>query len=182
VAQDTRTRLINAAAKLLDRGGPAEVKLREVGKLAGVSHNAPYKHFTDKEELLAAIAAEELRNQSRLMQRLVGAQKPIEALRALGRAYAAWARAKPSRFKLSFGAWNKGSDELRAAASESRSHLVAIVKAAQARAELPPGDAERLAALMPRAPSGNRDLQTKPCHRAGARRDRSRRVHPGSRM
>jgi AcrR family transcriptional regulator len=132
----------------LDRGGPAEVKLREVGRLAGVSHNAPYKHFADKEDLLAAIAADELRSQSRLMQRLVGSQKPIEALRALGRAYVAWARAKPARFKLSFGAWNTGSNELRAAAAESRSHLVEIVKAAQARGELPQTDAERLAALM----------------------------------
>jgi AcrR family transcriptional regulator len=148
VTSDTRARLIIAAAELLDRGGPAEVRLREVGKLAGVSHNAPYKHFADKEELLAAVAAEELRNQSQLMGRLAGTQKPIDALRALGRAYVAWARAKPARFKLSFGAWNNGSSELREAASESRTHLVSIVKAAQARSELPQADAERLAALM----------------------------------
>lgn len=148
MTQDTRARLITAAAGLLDRGGPAEVKLREVGRLAGVSHNAPYKHFADKEELLAAIAAEELRNQSQLMTHLAGAQKPIDALRSLGRAYVGWARAKPARFKLSFGAWTKGSDDLREAAAESRALLVSIVKAAQARSELPQGDADRLAALM----------------------------------
>ena len=69
-------------------------------------------------------------------------------LRALGRAYVGRALAKPARFKLSFGAWNKGSAELREAAAESRLHLVSIVKAAQARSELPQSDAERLAALM----------------------------------
>jgi AcrR family transcriptional regulator len=148
VTRDTRASLITAAATLLDRGGPAEVKLREVGKLAGVSHNAPYKHFADKEELLAAIAAGELRSQSELMRRLVAARTPLDALRALARAYAEWGRNKPARFKLTFGAWNIESNELREAAAESRAVLVSIVEAAQARAELPKGDAERLAALM----------------------------------
>jgi AcrR family transcriptional regulator len=124
------------------------VKLREVGKLAGVSHNAPYKHFADKEELLAAIAAGELRTQSELMRHLVAALKPLDALRALARTYAEWGRSKPARFKLTFGAWNIESNELREAAAESRAVLVSIVEAAQARAELPKGDPERLAALM----------------------------------
>jgi AcrR family transcriptional regulator len=123
------------------------VTLREVGRLAGVSHNAPYKHFVDKEELLAAIAAQELRHQSQLMQRL-DLSDPIAALRALGRAYVSWARAKPARFKLSFGAWKNGSEELRDAATHSRALLVSIVEAAQARRQLPPGNAERLAALF----------------------------------
>jgi AcrR family transcriptional regulator len=148
VTRDTRASLIIAAAMLLDRGGPAEVKLREVGKLAGVSHNAPYKHFSDKEQLLAAIATEELRNQSKLMRRLNVAQKPVDALRTLARAYVGWAKTKPARFKLTFGPWNHESPELREAAAESRTLLVSIVSTAQARFELPQGDPERLAALI----------------------------------
>jgi AcrR family transcriptional regulator len=132
----------------LDRGGPAEVTLREVGRLAGVSHNAPYKHFADKEELLAAIAAKDLRNRCELIESLVSEQKPIDALRKFGHAYVSWARAKPARFRLSFGAWRIGSDELRQAVAASRAQMVWIVKAAQACSELPPGDAERLVALM----------------------------------
>ena len=148
MTRDTRALLIAAAATLLDRGGPAEVKLREVGRLAGVSHNAPYKHFADKEELLAAIAAEELRDQSQLMKALAAAHSPIEALRSLARAYVGRARARPARFKLTFGAWSRTSQELQLAAVESRAVLVSIVEAAQARAELPPGDPDRLAALL----------------------------------
>jgi AcrR family transcriptional regulator len=148
VTRDTRALLIAAAATLLDRGGPAEVKLREVGKLAGVSHNAAYKHFADKEELLAALAAAELRNQSEAMRRLGAADKPLDALRTLARAYVGWARAKPARFKLTFGAWSTESPELREAAAESRTLLMSIVEAAQRRGELPPGNAERLAALL----------------------------------
>jgi AcrR family transcriptional regulator len=140
--------LVGAAAALLDRGGPAEVTLREVGKLAGVSHNAPYKHFADKEELLAAIAAVELRNQSQLMKQLAETRQPIDALKTLAHLYADWARGKPARFRLTFGAWKRESKELREAVEESRTLLVSIVKAAQARLELPRGDPERLAALM----------------------------------
>jgi AcrR family transcriptional regulator len=56
----TRDDLIEVATGLLDRGGVAAVTLREVGRLAGVSHNAPYKHFADKQALLAAVAARDL--------------------------------------------------------------------------------------------------------------------------
>jgi AcrR family transcriptional regulator len=148
VTGGTRSRLIAAASELLDRGGPAEVTLREVGKLAGVSHNAPYKHFADKEALLAVIATEEMRAQAGLMRRLIDEQPPLEALRLLARAYIDRARARPARFKLSFSPWARGSDDLREAANETRALLVSIVEAAQSRAELPAGDPGRLGALM----------------------------------
>lgn len=41
-----------------ERGDTTEVTLREVARRAGVSHNAPYRHFEDKDALLAAIATE----------------------------------------------------------------------------------------------------------------------------
>lgn len=41
-----------------ERGDAGDVTLREVARRAGVSHNAPYRHFADKEALLAAIATE----------------------------------------------------------------------------------------------------------------------------
>ncbi|NUQ86967.1 MAG: helix-turn-helix transcriptional regulator, partial [Glycomyces artemisiae] len=56
----TREALIDVAARLLDEGGTDAVTLRQVGHGAGVSHNAPYKHFAGKEALLAAVAAREL--------------------------------------------------------------------------------------------------------------------------
>ncbi len=57
-AAKTRRALLDAAAELLDLGGPDAVTLREVGARAGVSRNAPYRHFADKEALLTAIAVE----------------------------------------------------------------------------------------------------------------------------
>ena len=60
----TREALLDAATDLLDEGGPVAVTLREVGHRAGLSHNAPYKHFADKNALLAAVAARELTHQT----------------------------------------------------------------------------------------------------------------------
>ena len=56
-AAGTRRALLDAAASLLDAGGPDAVTLREVGARAGVSRGAPYRHFADKESLLTAIAS-----------------------------------------------------------------------------------------------------------------------------
>src|SRR3712207_9402341 len=54
---DTRSALLDAAAGLLEGRGIEAVTLRAVGERAGVSRQAPYKHFADKEALLSVVAA-----------------------------------------------------------------------------------------------------------------------------
>ncbi|MFH8614954.1 TetR/AcrR family transcriptional regulator [Streptomyces sp. NPDC017979] len=54
----TRRALLDAAAELLDLGGPEAVTLREVGARAGVTRGAPYRHFTGKDSLLTAVVTE----------------------------------------------------------------------------------------------------------------------------
>jgi AcrR family transcriptional regulator len=57
-AAGTRRALLDAARELLNEGGPQKVTLREVGARADVSRGAAYRHFADKESLLAAVGAE----------------------------------------------------------------------------------------------------------------------------
>lgn len=153
-----RERLIAAATQLLDQGGPATVTLREVGRLAGVSHNAPYKHFTDKQELLAAVAARELARQSRSGSRAADGQAPDETLRTMMHSYVKWATRYPHRFKLTFGSWSIESSELDGAATAARDALVRTVEEAQRINALPPGDSERVAALILAVAHGSVDL------------------------
>lgn len=156
--KDTRSMLITAAAELLDRGGPASVTLREVGRRAGVSHNAPYKHFESKDNLLAAIAARELEDMSKLMDVSGGGRVTIGAVRKVLHGYIRWARTYPARFHLTFGPLPGADAELKNTAGESRKLLVDLVGAAQ-KAELLPGtNADRMASLLQALAHGAADL------------------------
>jgi AcrR family transcriptional regulator len=96
---DLETALVQSAGNLLEKEGVEALSLREVARRAGVSHNAPYRHFPEREALLAALAAEGF-------EWLGTAQrKAAEAggLRAMGEAYVHFALAHPQRFRLMFG-------------------------------------------------------------------------------
>jgi AcrR family transcriptional regulator len=54
---DLHRAIVNAALKVLSETQSTEFSLRELARRAGVTHNAPYKHFADKRELLAAVSA-----------------------------------------------------------------------------------------------------------------------------
>jgi AcrR family transcriptional regulator len=155
----TRDALIAAATRLLDEGGVQAVTLRAVGHHAGVSHNAPYKHFASKQALLAAIAAAELRRERDALAAIVtGKHSPESVLRAAIHQYVAWARNHPARFKLVFGKWSIDSEELGVAAQAAQTILVGIVAEAQAAGALPAGDPVRLASLLRALAHGAADL------------------------
>src|SRR5277367_4436621 len=58
--EGTRSRLLRVAREIVEKDGLAAVTLRAVGAAAGVSRGAPYRHFNDKSDLLAAVAAQAL--------------------------------------------------------------------------------------------------------------------------
>lgn len=92
---DLRAALLDAADTLLDQGGDGAVSLREVARMAGVSPTAAYRHFADKEALLASLAA---RHFQQFGAALTG--KPLEEM---GQAYIRFALERPGRFRLMFG-------------------------------------------------------------------------------
>lgn len=73
--------------------------MRDLARRAGVSHNAPYRHFPDRESLLARLAAEGFAWLGRAQQ----AARDAGDLRAMGEAYVEFALAHPQRFRLMFG-------------------------------------------------------------------------------
>lgn len=90
---------MRAAGRLLERKGLAALSVRAAARRAGVSHSAPYRHFPDRESLLAALAAEGFRALDRALQE-AGASG---GLRARGEAYVRFALANPQCFRLMFG-------------------------------------------------------------------------------
>ena len=55
---DLKNALIQAGVAILSKEGIEGLSLRKVAQRAGVSHNAPYSHFPDKQSLIAAISTE----------------------------------------------------------------------------------------------------------------------------
>lgn len=100
-AAATRRALLDAAARLLDEGGPNAVTLREVGARAGVSRGAPYGHFADKESLLTAVATESLDRLADEMSSLRGT--PSDRLRGALAALVTVGRRQPHRYRQMFG-------------------------------------------------------------------------------
>lgn len=121
MVSSTRDRLAAAAAALLDRGGPDAVTLREIGRQAGVSHNAPYKHFADKAALLAEIATRHLQSLARQVDRATrDAGSDRDAMEAAALVYVRWAARRPERFKLTFSRLEIDAPDLAAAAIAAR--------------------------------------------------------------
>lgn len=130
---DLRRTLIAVGRALLAEGGPHGVSLREVARAAGVSHNAPYRHFESREALLAAIAADGF---EQLSSRLVAAAGNAEAGRtgrlvAIGRVYVAFAIEVPSLYRLMFSSEisKSGFPALRMAADRAYEQLAAAIPA-----------------------------------------------------
>lgn len=123
---DLRCALLTAAGELLAEGGVVAVSLREVARRAGVSHNAPYRHFPEREALLAALAAEGFAELGRRMAAL-----PVARLEALGQCYVAFALEQPGRFALMFGgvADRQRYPQLQQAAQQLYRQLGASVQA-----------------------------------------------------
>ncbi|WP_066904909.1 TetR/AcrR family transcriptional regulator [Millisia brevis] len=153
MASSTRDALIEAATDLLDEGGPASVTMREVGRRAGVSHNAPYKHFADKEALLACVAARELDRYTALIE------PPTTNVATTFTAYVERALRYPARFRLVFGRWTIEDSELGRAADAASVALLNVVIDAQATGQLPDGDPAALAELLRATAHGAIDLE-----------------------
>ncbi|WP_167760062.1 TetR/AcrR family transcriptional regulator [Paraburkholderia pallida] len=99
-----REEMVQRGLELLELRGAAELSLREVARLAGVSQTAPTHHFGDKEGLLAAIASEGFRQlmADRLAALKDGMTKE-ERLRVVMRSYVGFALRRPELFHLMFG-------------------------------------------------------------------------------
>ena len=91
---DLPAAVLAAAAKMLEKEGLAGLSVRAAARRAGVSHNAPYRHFPDRDALLAALAADGFSQLREALENKTGKE--------LGEAYVRFALDHPQRFRLMF--------------------------------------------------------------------------------
>lgn len=122
--------LVNAAQRLIESGGYARLTLRATAQAADVSVAAPYRHFADREALLAAVLAAGFRE---LARRTDAARRTaadaMSGLIGVGLAYVAFAADHPAIYRLMFGPEcdKTAHADLMAAGHEALSVLVDAV-------------------------------------------------------
>lgn len=143
-----RQALVAAALDLIRSEGPQGFTLREVARRAGVSHTAPYRHFADKNALLAFVAEEGFRHLAAFMQvRADAGRTPLARLHAIGIAYVLFARENPAHFRVMFSAEIEDKSaypELAEAGHAAYQLLLAQVEACRTAGVLKLGGTEEL--------------------------------------
>jgi AcrR family transcriptional regulator len=101
-----REALIRAALELIAKRGPAGFTFAEAARSAGVSTAAPYRHFRDRDALLADVAHRGFEQFADQLARAWndGRPNPLTAFENVGRAYLAFAREEPAFFAAMFEA------------------------------------------------------------------------------
>lgn len=107
-----REALVEAAIGLAAESGPSGIVLRAVTRQVGVSPNAAYRHFADRDALLAEVAHRAMGGLVAAMQRRQeglpdagdAQQRAVARLEAIGQGYVDFALAEPGLFRVCFAA------------------------------------------------------------------------------
>ncbi len=111
-----REALVDEAVDAVRREGPSGLGIRSLARRIGVSHNAAYRHFADRDDLVAVVvdrAMSQLLTTMRTRFDEVHENDPVlRARRRLaesGRAYVEYATSEPGLFRLAFGSLSNAS-------------------------------------------------------------------------
>jgi AcrR family transcriptional regulator len=141
--ENLRQTLLEAAVALIGEVGPRDFTLREVARRAGVSHNAPYRHFPAKDDLLVAVATEGFDRLTAGMQRSSARGKTgLERLQLCGCGYVDFALRWPHHFLVMFDLPKTAREGCKdePAGKDAFEVLMGCIMAAQEAGDLPAGD------------------------------------------
>ncbi|MBU3729312.1 MAG: TetR/AcrR family transcriptional regulator, partial [Phycisphaerales bacterium] len=124
---DLRHALVEGALRLLQTRTSAELSLRSVARLAGVSPNAPYRHFESKDALLASVAEEGFRRLTAITAAAQG--PPRKRLGLMATAYVRFATDNPRLYGLMFGPALNGWDRYEGLVAAGDASFQVVVEA-----------------------------------------------------
>jgi AcrR family transcriptional regulator len=143
-----RKALLDAGVALIGEVGPKGFTIREVARRAGVSHNAPYRHFRDKDELLKAIAVEGFERLTAAMKkRSVAGARAADRLRLCGCGYVDFALRWPQHFLVMFDLPSRGLPGPDTVGENAFRTLLGFIIESQKEGALPEGDPHPLALM-----------------------------------
>jgi len=150
---DLKNALIQAGIAILSEEGLDALSLRKVAQRAGVSHNAPYSHFPDKQSLIAAISTEGFNQLYRELDDAIASnlRSPKKQLQQGALAYVRFALENRDTFKIMFSGILEQEKEYPAFVEISQKtfqRVVDVVRACQKVKILPAKPAEMLAVTV----------------------------------
>ena len=130
---DLRDALIKAALREAEQGGAEAISIKALAKQLGVSQPAPYRHFADREALLAAVTAEAFRQLSAILREAMARPSKHSKLSRLAQATLEFGLRRNGIYRLMFASRTmacapKGS-ELHVAALETFELLLESLEA-----------------------------------------------------
>src|SRR5215467_5033827 len=127
---DLRRALLDEALRTIQAHGVEHLTLRTVGERLGVSRSALYRHFADKQSLLATVGTEGFRT---LRQTITDAWERNghgrNGFRAMGKAYIQFAVAHPSHYRVMFGGFVESAAKDDHFVAEARAAFQVLVDA-----------------------------------------------------
>lgn len=109
---DLRQQLLEAGVELVGERGVDGFSMRELARRAGVSHAAPYHHFSARAALVRAIVADSYGQlATALRDATTNSGNPLDAIRFMGVAYVDFALSNPERYRLMFRSELAGQPE-----------------------------------------------------------------------
>lgn len=102
MVESLRERCVTEAMKLIGESGVDRLSLRDVARRLSVSHQAPYKHFTNREHLLAAASGRAYEALAACIGNRAKKEDPAEDLFEIGKSYLQFARSQPETYRLLF--------------------------------------------------------------------------------
>lgn len=105
---DLKSRCLAKAFDELDRGRISELSLRAIARDLDVSHQAPYRHFKSKDDLLSDLTSECFKHFSEHLNARTQGENEWQGLRLMGLAYIRYAVSYPHRYRLIFNEHHNG--------------------------------------------------------------------------
>ena len=150
---DLKNALIQAGIDILSEQGLNALSLRKVAQRAGVSHSAPYAHFTDKQALIAAISTEGYRKLYDCLAAAVEQYRhdPLRQLIEAAWAYVQFALREPAHFKITLSGVVEKAQEYPAFVEMTEKAFALVVELTQACQQagiLKPGPPNQMAVCV----------------------------------
>ena len=135
-----RAALVQAALDMIKNRGLAGLAVAEIARAVGVSPAAPYRHFRDRNALIAEVARGGFERLTAALERArtEGRADPVLALERCGRAHLAFAAKEPAAYSAMFQGGVEGDPLVQAATDAAFAVLRRVADEACARAARPP--------------------------------------------